>query len=202
MSQLKLILLALALGVASCGSAEPTSAVLSGFERTPTPSVIDASLPEITNDNAPFTFQAQADDGLLLVYFGFTHCPDVCPTTLSDLRNALDRLEPSDRERVGTAMVTVDPDRDTADVLPNYVRSFLPDALALRSTSDSELQFAAEAFGVTYEVTETDDGVEVIHTGSLYAVAPNGDLLISWPFGVTPDDLNKDIEILLGRLST
>ena len=135
-----------------------------------------------------------------LIFFGFTFCPDVCPTTLADLRAALDQLEPATRERVEIAMVTVDPERDTADVLPGYVRSFLPDAVALRTGSDSDLQAVADAFGVTYEVTKTDDGVEVIHTGSVYAVAPNGDLLISWPFGVTPEDLTKDIQILLGRL--
>lgn len=198
------VLLATGLAVSACAGntdSETGSSVLSGFERTPTPSVAGASLPEITNANAPFTFEAGADDGLLVVYFGFTHCPDVCPTTLADLRSALDLLDPGDRARIETAMVTVDPDRDTADVLPNYVRSFLPNAAALRSESEAELRAAADAFGVTYEVTETSDGVEVIHTGSLYAVAPNGDLLISWPFGVTPEDLNKDLQILLGRVS-
>ena len=190
-----------AAGCASANTAESSADVLSGFERTPTPSVRGSTLPELTSDDAPFAFEAEADDGLLLVYFGFTNCPDVCPTTLADLRAALDRLESADRERVGTAMVTVDPNRDTAEVFPNYVRSFIPDAAALRTSSDSELQSAADAFGVTYEVTETDHGIEVTHTGSLYAVAPNGDLLISWPFGVTPEDLNKDIKILLGRLS-
>ncbi len=186
---------------AGTGSNATDAPVLSGFERTPTPSVSGASLPEVTNDDQSFRFEAQSKDGLLLVYFGFTHCPDVCPTTLADLRAALDQLDPSERSRIETAMVTVDPDRDTADVLPNYVRSFLPDAAALRTESDAELRATADAFGVTYEVTETATGVEVIHTGSLYAVAPNGDLLISWPFGVTPEDLNKDLRILLGRVS-
>ncbi len=197
------ILVSVGLLSAACGSGETAVSngpVLSGFERTPTPSVSGSVLPELTNDDAPFALEASADDGLLLVYFGFTHCPDVCPTTLADLRAALDQLEPATRERVEIAMVTVDPERDTADVLPGYVRSFLPDAVALRTGSDSDLQAVADAFGVTYEVTKTDEGVEVIHTGSVYAVAPNGDLLISWPFGVTPEDLTKDIQILLGRL--
>ena len=76
-------------GLAGCGESEPEP--FSGYIRTPTPNTAGVSLPAVEPDGSqtPFRFTAD-DDGLLLVYFGFTSCPDVCPTTLADLRRALD----------------------------------------------------------------------------------------------------------------
>lgn len=133
------------------------------------------------------------------MYFGYTSCPDVCPTTLADTRTALERLGDGPG-RVNLAMATIDPDRDTDDVLSSYVRSFIPDAHALRTTDEAALRAAADVFGVSYSVTENADGeTDVSHTGSLYAVDDQGNLLVSWPFGVTIDDLARDLEILLDR---
>ncbi len=188
--------LVLAAAVVGCTSDEAT---LSGFERLPNPVVNEVALPAVTDGASPFRFEA-AGGSLLVVYFGYTNCPDVCPTTLSDLRVALDSLAAEDRERIGTAMVTIDPDRDTDDVIEGYVRSFLPEAAAVRTEVDSDLRAVASAFGADYGVTTAEDGtIEVIHTGSLYAVNSNGELLLSWPFGVPASDIAKDLEILLER---
>lgn len=184
---------------AACGQSAD-EVTLSGFERTPTPLVGGVELPEATNQGEPFTFRATADGRLLLVYFGFTNCPDVCPTTLADLRVALDALDQDERGMIDTAMVTVDPARDTDEVLSGYVRSFVPDADAVRTAVDADLREVADAFGADYEVTANDEGdIEVIHTGSLYAVNRAGELLVSWPFGVTSEDITKDLTLLLGR---
>ncbi len=84
-------------------------------------------------------------------------------TALGDLGDEADRID--------LAMATVDPERDTGEVLTPYVQSFVPDARALRTTDDADLQAAADLFGVTYDVTTTDEGeVEVSHSGFLYAV--------------------------------
>ena len=78
--------------------------------------------------------------------------------------------------------------------------SFLPDSAAIRTEVDSDLRAVATAFGADYGVTTADDGtIEVIHTGSLYAVNSSGELLLSWPFGVPSSDIAKDLEILLDR---
>ncbi|MFW2382478.1 MAG: SCO family protein [Acidimicrobiales bacterium] len=194
-----LSLLTLSLLAAACGGSSEQQ-TLSGFERTPTPVVNEARLPEATNDGEPFAFEAEGDDELLLVYFGFTNCPDVCPTTLADLRLALDAMQQDERGMIDVAMITVDPNRDTDEVLTGYVRSFVPDAAAVRTAVDSDLRVVAEAFGADYEVTTDDEGrFEVIHTGSLYAVNSAGELLVSWPFGVPPEDITKDLRILLER---
>jgi protein SCO1/2 len=190
-------LVAASMLVASCSKDQT---VLSGFERIPTPVVNDAQLPEATNGGEPFRFEANGEAQLLVVYFGFTNCPDVCPTTLADLRVALDSMDPDERAMIETAMVTVDPNRDTDDLLSGYVRSFLPDAAAIRTTVDPDLRVVADAFGADYDVTVDDEGaVEVIHTGSLYAVNHAGELLVSWPFGVPAGDITNDLRLLLER---
>ncbi len=194
--------LACAIAVAGCGADGSSNETLSGFERIPTPVVSGISLPAATSDGAPFTFRASTGDGLLLVYFGYTNCPDVCPTTLFDLRTALESLSSSQSSRISTAMITIDPQRDTDDVLTRYVRSFLPEATALRTTVDPDLRKAADAFGADYGVTTDGDGaVEVIHTGSLYAVDGSGELLVTWPFGVPASDIARDLGILLNRVA-
>ena len=195
------ILTVIAVLVAGCG-ADPSEETLSGFERSPTPTVNGASLPAASGGGEPFNFEAATDDGLLLVYFGYTNCPDVCPTTLFDLRAALDSLPSSQSGRIGTAMITIDPERDTDDVLTRYVRSFLPDAAALRTSVDPDLRLVADAFGADYGVTTATDGtVEVVHTGSLYAVNGSGELLVTWPFGVRSGDIARDLDILLHRVA-
>lgn len=169
---------------------------LSGFVREPTPLVGEFGLPDVSRGGDRFVFRAD-DGGLLLVYFGYTACPDVCPTTLADTRTALARLG-DEADRVDLAMATVDPGRDTDDVVTSYVQSFIPEGHALRTVEDADLRTAAAAFGVAYDVTVGDDGdVEVTHTGSLYAVDDEGRLLVTWPFGTTIDDLAADLELLL-----
>lgn len=185
------LLVALMLAVAACG--EPRE--LAGFVRTPAPSVAGTSLPDVASGE-DFAFVAP-DDGLLVVYFGYTYCPDVCPTTLADLRIALEDLG-DDAERIDVAMATVDPDRDTPEVLTGYLRSFISDAHPLRTESPDELARAAESLGVVYEVSTADDGqVEVIHSGNMYAIDDEGTLLVTWPFGVDVDDIRLDLEALL-----
>jgi protein SCO1/2 len=135
--------------------------------------------------------------GLQVVYFGFTNCPDVCPTTLADLTIALRKLPDDLADRVETVMVTVDPERDLA-VLPEYVRSFVPDAVAAGTEDDATLRAAAEPFGVTYDVRTLDDGtVEVDHTPFLYAVDDQGELALTWQFGASSDDMAADMRALL-----
>lgn len=164
-----------------------------GARRSPAP-VVDATMPTV--DGERFDFRA-ADDRVLLVYFGFTFCPDVCPTTMADV--ALVKNELGDEgDRIDLAMITVDPGRDDGEVLANYVESFVPGAVALRTDDDDQLQAVASEFGVFYEVNTLDDGsIEVLHTGSIFAVDDEGRLVASWPFGTPTSDFTNDMRILL-----
>ena len=167
---------------------------LVGYRSEPVPDVADVTLPDLTASGADFSFVADPA-GLLLVYFGYTNCPDFCPTTMSDVKLARQRLD--EPERVDVAMVTVDPGRDL-DVLADYVTSFVAEAHALGSADFTALDRAAGPFGVSYEVREADDGaIEVAHTTLLYAVDDTGRVVLTWPFGVSIDDLAADLERLL-----
>lgn len=151
-----------------------------------------------TDDGGDFAFVAD-EDNVLLVYFGFTFCPDVCPTTLADISFA--RNELGDRsELVDLAMVTIDPDRDTEEVLTNYLNSFVPGAAALRTDDDAILRSAADEFGVFYQVEALESGdVDVAHSGTLFAIDDQGRLTASWPFGTPSLDMVNDLEILLSE---
>ena len=197
--------LAMIVAVAACGgSADDTAtpsdgpAPLSGVVREPLPTVDGVALPSLSAPGDLVEFRAEPGE-LQVVYFGFTNCPDVCPTTLADATVALRKLPQGMADRVDTVMVTVDPARDL-DVLPGYVQSFIPDAEAAGTTDAEVLAAAAEPFGVVYEVRELDDGtVEVDHSPFLYAVDDRGELVLAWQFGAESDDIASDIETLLER---
>lgn len=183
----------LALLATACAS-EPDE--LSGFVRTPLPNVSAASLPDAGSGGAPFTMRAP-DGEILVLYFGYTACPDVCPTTLADLRSALREMG-DDVGQVNVAMATIDPERDTDEIITGYVQSFVPDAHGLRTADAAELRAVADVFGADYDVTVTEEGdYEVIHTAHLYAIDDTGLLQVTWAFGTEPETISQDLQILL-----
>ena len=183
-----------AIVLSACGGGSTT---LVGIERDPVAEVGTVSLP-VAGSGEDLAFVAP-EDGVMVVYFGFTFCPDICPTTLADLGDALDDLG-EDAERVEVVMATIDPERDTDEVVTGYVQSFIPDAIAVRTDDQGVLREATNAFGADYIITEGDDGEpEVGHTTSLYAVDDEGDLVLYWPFGTTSEDIASDLGVLLDR---
>jgi len=180
------------LALASCGSGERE---LVGYTIEPAAQVDAVALPDVSRGGEPFALRAEPG-GLLVVYFGYTNCPDVCPTTMADLRAAMRQLG-DDADRIAVAMVTIDPDRDTA-VLADYVGSFIEGAHALATDVAADLQAVASPFGVTYLVAPNSAGeIEVTHTPGLYVVDDAGQLALTWTFGVTAGDLAGDLEQLL-----
>lgn len=180
------------------GGGESSDPALSGIVRDPAPEVDLVALPSLTVPGEKVEFRA--DEGeLQVVYFGFTNCPDVCPTTMADLTVALRMLDDDQADDVEVVMVTVDPDRDL-DILDDYVTSFVPDAVAA-GTPDTDLTAeAGEPFGASWEVRETDDGtIEVDHSPFLYAVDDQGELVLTWQFGASSQDMADDISTLLER---
>lgn len=193
MRRIPALIAAGALIVAGCSS-EPEE--LSGFVRTPMPNVASASLPDVSNGGAAFKMQAPAGE-ILILYFGYTSCPDVCPTTLADLRSAL-REAGDNADSVNVAMATIDLERDTDEVITGYVQSFIPEAHALRANGEDELRAAADTFGADYGVTVTEEGkYEVFHTAHLYAIDDAGLLQVTWAFGTEPESIARDLGILL-----
>jgi protein SCO1/2 len=163
------------MSVSGCGGAPRE---LAGYRRDPAPVVAEFELPDLSNDGEPFALRARPGE-LLVVYFGYTNCPDFCPTTMSDVRFARQQLD--DPDLVSVAMVTIDPDRD------------------LPSTADQGLLTSVAApFGTSFHVDTDDDGeIEVAHRTDLYAIDDQGRLVLTWAFGVSRDDLAADFRQLL-----
>ncbi len=190
------LVLALLLGGAACG--DDAEAPFAGYERSPTPYVGDLSLRD--TDGRELAFRAP-DGGLQLVYFGYTSCPDICPTTLADLGVALDSLEgDAAAAPVEVVMVSIDPEVDDPVTVSSYVQSFIPDARAVSEPDEAELRPVASAFGADYgKDAEMEAAGEdgVFHTTSLYAVNADGELILIWSFGTSSTQLTSDLQRLL-----
>jgi protein SCO1/2 len=147
-------------------------------------------------DPRAFTFTA-APGELLVVFFGYTYCPDICPTSLADLRAALKRIG-ADATRVDVAFVTIDPERDTVERLDAFLASYVERYHALRTLDAAELALVKDAFLASSSVTTNDEGqVEVSHTATTYVVDSTGRVVDELPFGIGADGMENDLRILL-----
>ncbi|GIU85891.1 MAG: hypothetical protein KatS3mg009_0406 [Acidimicrobiia bacterium] len=192
----------LAVAVAACGGGgdAPRPAALHGLVPVEPMRVGGYSLPEVTVAPArDFVFRAP-EGGLLAVFFGFKHCPDICPTTMADLSRALELLGPPRSERVAVAMATVDPERDDAAVLDRFLRRFFPDGRyhGLRTDDEGTLRRVQRAFGVASQRTLRPDGTtDFGHSSVVVVVDDHGDVRVLWPFGVSSRDMAEDLRVLL-----
>jgi protein SCO1/2 len=134
-----------------------------------------------------------------VIFFGFTQCPDVCPTTLAELAQAR-KLLGADGERVQGVFVSVDPARDTPELLKAYVGSFGSDFVALRG-SDEETKAAAKQFKIFYSKVpgKTEDSYTIDHTAGSYVLDAKGQVRLFTRYGIGADKLAADLKILLGE---
>lgn len=123
------------------------------------------------HDGAPFRTDKDFAGRPFIVYFGFTYCPDICPTSLSALTDALDaaRADGAPTEEIGFAFVTLDPERDTPEVLSDYVSHFHPNLIGLSGGQD-EIDTIAHGWNVTYERTGDGDDYLISHPAYAYAL--------------------------------
>lgn len=135
---------------------------------------------------------------VVVMFFGYTHCPDVCPTTLAELRGVMDGLG-KNADRVQVLFVTVDPQRDTQDLLAKYVPAFDPRFIGLRPANDQELQKVAKDFKVFYSKVpgSTPDNYTMDHTAGSYMFDPKGNLRLFIKHGQGPAPIVHDVKLLL-----
>jgi len=127
-----------------------------------------------------------------LVFFGFTHCPDVCPTTLFDVSEVLRKLGP-DADRVGAIYVTVDPERDTTAALKDYMSSFDPHLRGLTGDADA-IQAIAKAYRVYYKKVPLQDGDYTMdHTAIVYLMGKDGHFIAPFSLKRTPEVAAADL---------
>ena len=140
---------------------------------------------------------AAFDDDLLLVYFGYTNCPDVCPTTLSQVATAR-RMLGDDAERVQVLLVSIDPERDDLATLDQYVTAFDPDFLAATGEI-ADLERVASQYGIFFAEGEAvgDGDYAVDHTATLMGIDTEGHLRIVWPAVRDVERLAADLRELL-----
>lgn len=168
----------------------------------PTPQKVDdlRAIDYATNPaGEEYTFRAPRN-GLLVVYFGYLSCPDICPLTMVDTANGVRGLA-ADASRVEVAFVTVDPERDKPDNLRNYLVHFFPDGRVhgLRAKDDTALLNVAYRFGASFKIDPHTPGTNygVAHTGNTYVVDSAGQLVWVWPFGTNGAQITASLQTLL-----
>lgn len=134
---------------------------------------------------------------VVLLFFGYTHCPDICPTTMADLAKAM-KLLGEDSRRVQVLFVTVDPERDTPQLLAQYVPSFYPSFLGLYGTLD-EIAATASDYKIYYSKQASDGQAKytIDHSAGVYAYDPDGRIRIYLKYGQKPEQIASDLKTLL-----
>lgn len=133
---------------------------------------------------------------VVVLFFGYTHCPVACPTTLADLAQVM-RMLGKDADRVQVLFVTVDPERDTPELLSKFVPAFHPSFLGLSGDAQATAQ-TAKSFGVSYEKQYyKKGGYTFLHSDGTFLVGPKGKPLLLSRYGQPADLLVQDIRLLL-----
>jgi protein SCO1 len=134
---------------------------------------------------------------IVLLFFGFTYCPDVCPTTLAELKLVMNDLDEK-ADQVQVLFISVDPKRDTSKTMQAYVDRFDPSFIGLSGTQE-ELAPIWKNYGIFREVVEgsSENNYIVNHTARILLIDQDGNLHLSYDIQVDPEDISQDIQILL-----
>ena len=152
---------------------------------------------KLTDHNGQPRTLASFKGKVVAIFFGYTHCPDVCPTTLSDFAAALQQLGPQ-AEQVQVLFVTVDPQRDTPELLKQFVPAFNPGFLGMTTDAES-LKALAKEFKVVYQMTSVKgvDDYLIDHSAGSYIYDSKGNIRLLMPYGSSPDVIAQDLKTLL-----
>ena len=155
--------------------------------------------PEITltRDNGDIFRLSEQKGKVVLLFFGYTFCPDVCPTTLAELKQVYDGLG-DNAQFVQVVFITVDPGRDTSQKIQEYVNRFNPAFIGL-SGSQTELENIWKGYGVFREIVPGTSPTNYIvnHTARIILIDPDGNLRLSYGFQAPIDDIIHDVELIL-----
>lgn len=133
---------------------------------------------------------------MMLVYFGYTHCPDACPTALQDMADALAKLGPA-ADQVAPLFITIDPERDTVEYLKGYAEQFDPHFVSLTGSA-AQIAAAAKAYRVYYRKAEDKPDYLMDHTSIIYLMGRDGVFRTHFTHETTPDQMAETIRKYLG----
>src|ERR1700745_3873184 len=151
----------------------------------------------LTDQNGKTVTDADLKGKWSLIYFGYTHCPDACPTALNDISIALSELGPK-RDAVRPVFLTVDPERDTPESLKAYVTSFDAPILALTGTAEQVAQ-AAKGYRVYYaKHPEAGGDYSMDHSSVIYVMDPEGRFTASFTHESAPEQISERLKKLIG----
>ncbi len=200
-----------ALLAAGCGTASGGSTASPGLHgEEPAGTHARPSFVLTADDGSPYDFAARTAGRPTVLFFGYTDCPDICPTTMADLATGLRSLDPAVAEQVEVVFVTTDPARDTPEVLDTYLARFDDSFVGLTGTPE-QVTAAQEAAGVpgAYPVKDRGghaltvpeemlpEGYLVEHASTLVAYGSRDTEVVSWRPGTVPEDYAADLSAIV-----
>lgn len=191
-------LLALLIPLAACSDDGGSAGGLNGTELDPPFEVSSTPLTDV--DGNQFSLTEDTDKDLTLVFFGYTHCPDICQVVMSNLATAMTRLDDRDRERVDVVYVTTDPARDTEAVLDKYLSHVDPEFIGLTGDLDTIVGVAKPlGVGITLGEKMPSGGYDVTHGATITGVDADDEGTIYWSESTSSADFAADIHHLLNE---
>ena len=153
---------------------------------------------ELTRSDGSSLRLSEMRGEVVLLFFGYTSCPDVCPTTMAELNQALGKLDQGDEKQVQVLFVTVDPERDEPERVQEYVNHFNSSFIGLSGTV-SQLAKVWNDYGVFREIVDGESalGYLVNHTARVTLIDRNGNMRISFSFDTPVDDIVHDLGLIL-----
>lgn len=151
----------------------------------------------IHSSGEPFRLSDQRGR-IILLFFGYTFCPDVCPATLAELNAALSKI-PDEAGSVQVVFISVDPDRDTPQLVQEYVERFNPSFIGLSGPIE-DLGKIWQDYDIFREVVESDSGLSTVNrTAQVLLIDADGNMRLSYAFGTPVEDIVSDLKLLLEK---
>lgn len=172
---------------------QPSAQTYGGAELTHPYTMPDATFTD--SAGRPFNLRTGTDKPVLVVFFGYTFCPDICKATMSDLASAMNRVTPETRAEVQVLLITVDPERDTPEVLQKYLARMDPSFIGLTAPLE-QTERVARSMGVAIEGTAktADGGYEVTHSTQVIAFGAGRKGRLVWTQGTAIGTYADDLD--------
>jgi protein SCO1/2 len=170
------------------------------FQGTEYPDAIPAADFVLTDTSGqPFRLNEQRGK-VVLLFFGYTYCPDVCPTTLAEVKRVMEGLG-DERLDVRFLFITVDPERDTPEQLGQHLANFHPDMIGLTGTPETLRQVFTDygIYAAKVPLAESTTAYTMDHTARLFLIDPQGRMRLSYAYGTPAEDILQDVTHLLNE---